>query len=104
MFFLLSISLFSCGPDVYFYESPFLRGDANRDGMLDEIDLQYISELIGGVRFSLCQDSADANDDGVISEEDLDALHNYFDEGLALKPPFPQYGMDQTKDDLGPCL
>ena len=81
----------------------FIRGDANRDGLLDISDvilvLNYLF-ILGPV--PPCEDSADSNNDGNIDLADTIWVLNYlFVGGPAPSLPFPLPGVDPDEDDLG---
>jgi hypothetical protein len=86
-------------------EPPFLRGDADGDGLID------ISDPLG-ILFSVfldgptagCPDALDADDSGVIQVTDAIQLLGYlFRRGPPPRPPFPVPGEDPTEDGLGEC-
>jgi len=80
----------------------FIRGDANLDKIVNIADSITISEIATGKKIPLCQDSADANDDGRIDLADAIYLNSYlFNKGPKPKMPFPTPGIDFTADGLG---
>ncbi|MBN1443477.1 MAG: hypothetical protein JXA90_12275 [Planctomycetes bacterium] len=83
---------------------PFIRGDANRDEVVDLADavftLNYL--FLGGDRPSYA-DAADADDDGRVSITDaVVVLRHLFLAGDPPPPPYPSPGQDPTPDGL-PC-
>ena len=108
--------------------TPFIRGDVNGDGRLDLEDAIVLwSSLpflpaINGVDvdcnvttpnpepflFVLCDDAADANDDGLVDCGDgADIIASLFENGAPLPMPTDECGEDLTADGLGcgvyPC-
>jgi hypothetical protein len=88
-------------------EDLFLRGDANRDRVLNLGDAVLILRhlfAVGTVPLVLlCPDAADIDDDGRIGITDAVALLGYlFSRGQPPAPPFPEVGHDSpAADDLG---
>ncbi|MFQ5655233.1 MAG: IPT/TIG domain-containing protein, partial [Planctomycetota bacterium] len=87
----------------YRYQTPFVRGDVNRDGILNLSDplgtLNYL--FIGGTPPPPCLDALDIDDDDRINIADAVALLTYlFVGGAPPAPPFPDPGFDPTP--LGP--
>jgi hypothetical protein len=81
----------------------FLRGDANRDGMVDISDGIFILNVLflGDGPFT-CEDAADVNDDGHIDISDATLLFGSIFLG-AEEPPAPGpfiEGLDPTEDTL----
>lgn len=81
----------------------FLRGDANGDGRVNQSDSIAINNSLhlGG---SLgCQDAADVNDDGAVTDADVAHLQGFLFSGTNRAPaaPFPRRGADPTADRLG---
>jgi hypothetical protein len=97
--------LLKLAPETPFTPGPFIRGDANDDGILDLSDvLRSLESLFLGGGDLACLDAADANDDGRIDIADPISLLDFlFISGAALPGPFPGPGQDPTPDDLG-CL
>lgn len=88
----------------------FIRGDANGDGDTNFYvgDVVAITEyLFAGCATVVCEDGADANDDGIINISDvITNLNNGITSSL-LPAPFPVCGPDPTPDALGcaaPCV
>lgn len=84
-------------------ELPFIRGDVNRDGMVDIGDAVYLlTYLFQSGPAPTCEDSADANNDGMIDLADGIYLLNYlFVGGPTPSEPFPDPGLDPDDDELG---
>jgi hypothetical protein len=75
----------------------FIRGDLNQDAAIDPQDFAY---WLMGPPF-ICDDAADANDDGILDSGDSIALYDYiYLSGPDLPPPFPDCGTDPTSDAL----
>ena len=88
--------------------SPFIRGDANRDGTVDIADaIAILGNLFpgaGGPNILTCADAADTNDDGGLNIADaITTLTNLFP-GPGGPPGFPapnpNCGTDPTDDPL----
>jgi hypothetical protein len=84
---------------------PFIRGDANQDGMVDLSDsigiLSYLFGLPPADVCVLCPDACDANDGGDVDIADAIAVLDYlFGGGSEPPPPFPVAGDDPTADAL----
>ena len=82
----------------------FVRGDANGVGGVDMTDAMFILnwKFLDGDA-PLCESTADANDDGTTDMSDALSLLNFLFLGTASLPaPFPECGVDPTRDDL-PC-
>ncbi|NCG13705.1 MAG: hypothetical protein GWP38_10220 [Planctomycetia bacterium] len=79
----------------------FIRGDVNGDGVIDLTDGTQLQLLIGtGLPLS-CQDAADANDDGIINDDDPVFIFEFLYQGSNPPPaPFPSAGPDPTADGL----
>lgn len=84
---------------------PFIRGDANRDGLVDLSDsLTTLGWLFLGDRKPSCDDAADANDDGALAVSDaVYMLAHLFSGGSPPPAPWPDHGDDPTPDTLG-CM
>ncbi|MEM7234250.1 MAG: dockerin type I repeat-containing protein [Planctomycetota bacterium] len=80
----------------------FLRGDVNSDAGVDIADPIFaLNFLFAGGEVPPCQKAADANDDGAVDVSDPVTLLNYlFVGGNAPPGPFPECGIDETRDDL----
>lgn len=81
----------------------FIRGDSNRDGVIDIADpILTLSHLFGGVGPLLtCEDAADGNDDGALDVADpVYILGFLFASGPVPSAPFPDPGTDPTTDPL----
>lgn len=83
-------------------QAPFLRGDFNCDGSIDNADVTALqSFLFGGGAPPSCQDAADVNDNGVIDLVDLNQLMSFVSSGAPPPaPPYPNCGYDPTADVL----
>jgi len=84
-------------------ESDFVRGDANRDRLLDLSDA--VATLVhlfgGGDVVAHCLDAADVDDDGRVDISDpIRALAHLFLRGPPPLAPYPQAGLDPTPDGL----
>ena len=79
----------------------FVRGDANRDNVVDISDpIKTIFYLYSGARLN-CLDAADSNDDGKIDVADsIFSLNYLFKQGAIPGLPHPRKGYDFTLDDL----
>ncbi len=80
----------------------FLRGDANRDALVNVADpVSVLGLLFAGTPAAGCMDAADANDDGAIDVSDaVVILRVLFQGGLALPPPTIEAGEDPTPDQI----
>ncbi len=83
---------------------PFIRGDANNDGVLSITDpIALLGYLFLGKEKPICEDAADSNDDGKIGLTDAVYVLNYLFSGGA-QPPEPQADsltkLDTTPDDF----
>ena len=83
----------------------FLRGDCNRDGLLDVSDsVALLLHLFRGGVTPPCSDGCDANDDGELNLTDaLVVLSFLFAGGATPAAPYPQVGVDSSPDRLS-CL
>ena len=84
---------------------PFVRGDSNRDGILDISDsINTLFVVLQGVGVASCPDAMDANDDGRTDLSDpIFSVGFFFLGGRQPPPPFPRAGLDPTSDRLGSC-
>ena len=84
----------------------FIRGDTNLDGQVECTDMTDTLSLLfdqAGLAF-LCEDAADANDDGDLNLVDVIFTGNaIFLGGTPIPQPFPKPGEDPTPDALS-CL
>ncbi len=84
--------------------APFLRGDANQDGVVNITDaVATLDFLFLGDPASLaCGDAADSNDDGAVNLSDAIMTLNFlFLGGAAIPLPGPEScGVDPTQDGL----
>jgi hypothetical protein len=80
--------------------SPFVRGDANRDGSIDLSDsIAVLFFLFAGTSAMTCEDHGDADDNGRLELTDAVALLDFlFRRGPAPRAPFPAPGRDATAD------
>ncbi|MCA8960134.1 MAG: hypothetical protein KDC38_06455 [Planctomycetes bacterium] len=83
-------------------KSEMIRGDVNADGRLNIADVvAAYSVAVMGIGVFLCEDAADFDDDGVVTETDAIALAlSYFLGGPLPVSPWPNCGPDPTADDL----
>ncbi len=84
----------------WYYDAPqeFIRGDIDADGFVSFADVVRWME---GPPF-LCDDAADANDDGLLTDLDSAYIWDYIFVGGNEPPsPFPDCGLDPTTDALG---
>jgi hypothetical protein len=80
----------------------FLRGDSNRDELVDISDGIFTLSFLftGGPK--LCTDAMDADDDGVVNITDpIFELLFLFVSGPPIPAPYPDPGIDATPDELG---
>lgn len=86
------------------WQTPFTRGDANQDGVVDLSDPVAINAwLFLGGPAPTCGHSANANDDASVDGTDAIYLLTYlFLAGPPPLPPFPYCGPDLTFDTV-PC-
>jgi hypothetical protein len=83
--------------------TPFVRGDANSDDLVNISDPQFtLGYLFLGTDPPSCFDAADSNDDGVVNIADpIDTLGFLFaGTHSSLPPPHGSAGPDPTRDDL----
>ncbi|MBN1443847.1 MAG: hypothetical protein JXA90_14145, partial [Planctomycetes bacterium] len=80
----------------------FVRGDSNRDSVVDLSDaIRTLLHLFGGAQ-TTCEDAADADDSGSVEITDAVFTLDFLFRGGAFPPaPFPQAGYDLTSDGLG---
>lgn len=97
-------------PDGSPFRHPFLRADANADGLVNISDPQAtLNYLFLGRGEPACHDAADSNDDGELNIADPIATLQVLFLGVgAVPPPFLGCGLDLTEDELacdafGPC-
>ncbi len=84
--------------------SLFVRGDANRDGVLDIADSVLTLRILFLSAEVECQDPVDADDDGHLNITDVVYLTKYLFAGGDPPPyPFPNPGTDLSPDSLGDC-
>ena len=84
---------------------PFIRADANADGVVDISDAIFtLSSLFAGGKAPPCQKAADANDDGALDLSDAVYTLRFLFQGAGILHPYPACGNDLTPDwlDCGP--
>jgi hypothetical protein len=88
-----------------FAGSSFVRGDANFDDTVDIADAVFVlGYLFLGGRAPLCEDAADADDNGRIEISDgIRTLNHLFLGTVTLPAPYPEAGEDPSPDGLS-CL
>ncbi|MBI4607136.1 MAG: hypothetical protein HY721_34665 [Planctomycetes bacterium] len=91
------------GPPGPLDEVPFVRGDSTADGEIEIADaigaLMYL--FLGGIDLP-CLEAADSNDSGELDIADAVFTLTYLLLGGSAPPaPFPDCGLDPTKDPLG---
>ena len=80
---------------------PFVRGDAQADGVIDISDAIAVIDHLFKLSDAPCEDAADANDSGTIDVADALYLVKYLtDGGPAPPPPNDDPGFDPTADAL----
>ncbi|MFQ5654462.1 MAG: FG-GAP-like repeat-containing protein [Planctomycetota bacterium] len=84
-------------------EGHFIRGDANRDQLVDVSDPVTILIYLFASGSLECEDAADVNDSGSIDIGDAISLltHLFVGGGPPPPAPFPDPGPDPTPDNLG---
>lgn len=93
-------------------ERPFIRGDANVDGMVDLGDAIRILDFLfptmpsTGTMLGLsCRDAGDANDDEAVDLSDAIYVLGYLFSGAPPPPaPFPNCGDDPTSSSALTCI
>ncbi len=81
--------------------SPFLRGDVNWDGRASTSDALYLRRyLFTGGNEPVCQDAADANNDGNLNIADQIAVLGVIYADHMFPEPYPLPGYDPTGDGL----
>lgn len=85
--------------------APFLRGDADGDGLIGLSDGTLIQSYLGGTAAApTCLDAADANDDGQITAADAVLIYDFlFASGPPPASPYPATAVDTTPDELPDC-
>ncbi len=84
----------------------FVRGDCARDELLEISDAIAIITILflASDTPAACLDACDTNDTGVLDLTDAVFLLGFLFMGQAPPaPPFPQPGVDESPDRLGPC-
>jgi hypothetical protein len=83
-------------------DAPFLRGDANADGVLSVSDALLVRRwLFNEDSPPTCEDAADFNDDGTPNITDVISIVHYVIRAVdAPPPPVGELGHDPTEDDL----
>jgi hypothetical protein len=85
-------------------EDLFVRGDANRDRLVNITDaIVTLQALFIGARTNLpCLDAADVDDNGSVDITDAIGLAGYmFGQAPAPRSPYPEAGHDITADTIG---
>ncbi len=90
------------GPVQIVDDPSFLRGDVNRDGLMNLADaIALLGFLFSGGTAPTCGDAADFNDDGSGDISDaIFCLSYLFSNGPAPAHPFPGCGIDSTPSTL----
>lgn len=79
----------------------FIRGDANRNTLVELGDAVATLQYTVGLGSLSCLDAADANDSGAVDVSDaVYILQHLFVGGPPPPPPFPSPGLDPTSDGL----
>ncbi|MEM7231388.1 MAG: hypothetical protein AAF517_04405 [Planctomycetota bacterium] len=90
----------------------FIRGDADGNGTVDQDDVTFLIERLEGDNNPdlpaeegfPCPDSADVDDDGQLTDKDAVFLLKFLTEDGAPPPaPFPECGLDETRDRFSRC-
>lgn len=81
----------------------FRRGDADGNGRIEQSDSILIANVLQDRNpVMACQDAADVNDDGMVTQADADYLQRYlFLGGRSPLDPFTAAGLDPSADQLG---
>ncbi|MCA8960372.1 MAG: S8 family serine peptidase [Planctomycetes bacterium] len=80
----------------------FIRGDGNRDGLLNIADAIHALDYLFALGPATCLDAVDANDDGMLDIADpIRMLSTLFAGAGPLDAPFATCGGDPTSDGLG---
>ena len=84
----------------------FRRGDADSNGTVNLTDgITVLNYLFAGGANPACYDAADVTDDGSLDVSDATFLLNFlFKSGSYPAPPFPDWGLDPTDDELPECM
>lgn len=89
---------------IVFKGDPFIRGDVNADGKIDDLDVVYILEYLDKGPAPTCMDAADVNDDGKIDGVDsVYLLTHIYMNGPQPPSPFNACGKDSAKMDPWPA-
>lgn len=90
------------GTPITIGSAQFIRGDANRDGLLDLSDAVTILMYLFSDGELTCQDAADCNDDDSLNLADpVYLLSHMFANSEAPPSPWPEAGDDPTVDGMG---
>ena len=84
-------------------EKTFIRGDANRDALVDISDAVFtLSYLFLGGALPTCEDAVDSDNNGELELTDAVYLLTHIFLGTQAPPePYPVAGADRTGDSLG---
>lgn len=78
-------------------QTPFLRGDANVDGVVNLADVIFHLEYFVGTQPARCLDAQDSNDDGMVNVADaIYSLGYLFTQGPPPSAPYPDCGLDES--------
>ncbi len=105
LIFVLTLVLFFnlIGLSLQAKNSPFIRGDSNSDGTVDSSDPVFtLSYIFLSGESPTCLDSADADDDGILTLGDAISTFLHLFRGLPLSGP-SNCGADLSADNLD-CL
>jgi len=79
----------------------FIRGDGNRDGLVNIGDGIFALAYLFSGQPATCEDALDGNDDGQVNVADAVFLLSWlFNSGTEPPAPFPDAGLDPTADPL----
>jgi hypothetical protein len=100
---LLALSCCMCAVSTQLRAVPFIRGDANLDGVVTLSDAYWILVARDHSHLALpCASAANANDDNKVNLADgIWVINALFRNGPAMPAPFPEPGEDPRVDGLG---